>query len=188
VHRHPDRSSRVGQPALQRLADPQRPVGRELEPAPPVELLDRANQPEHPLLDQVPEREPLTLVAARLRDDQPQVGVDHSLLGLEVPALDALRELDLLFGGEQGIPRGLAEEELQRIGRGLGSCRLPLAPDVVGGVMRLPAPPLAGGLAVLGRTVVPWASPRLVARVIVPVPGGATDLVACHVSLSFECS
>jgi hypothetical protein len=42
---------------MERLADPERAVGRELEPATPVELLDRADQSKHALLDQVLHRE-----------------------------------------------------------------------------------------------------------------------------------
>jgi hypothetical protein len=43
-----------------------------------------------------PSGEALALVAAGVRDDEAQVRVDHALLGLEVAALDALGELDLL--------------------------------------------------------------------------------------------
>src|SRR5262249_55780679 len=52
----------VLQPALYRLTDPQRRVGRELEAAAPVELLGGADEPKHALLDEIGEREALTLV------------------------------------------------------------------------------------------------------------------------------
>ena len=57
----------------------------------------------------------MALVALRDRDDQPQVRVDHLLLGLEVAALDALGELDLLLRREQRIAADLAHEELDRV-------------------------------------------------------------------------
>ena len=58
----------------------------------------------------------MALVALRDRDDQPQVRVDHPLLRLEVAALDALRELDLLLLGQERPAPRLVEEELQRVG------------------------------------------------------------------------
>jgi hypothetical protein len=70
---------------------------------------------QHALLDQVAERQTLTLVLARDRDHEPQVRVDHAVLGLEVAALDALGQLDLLLGGEQRVLARLVEEELERI-------------------------------------------------------------------------
>src|SRR4051794_31739523 len=51
VHRHANRARLVGERPRDRLADPPRGVGRELVAAPPVELLDRANEAERPLLD-----------------------------------------------------------------------------------------------------------------------------------------
>ena len=116
---HPDRPGLVRQRAGDRLPDPPRRVGRELEAAPPVELLDRADQSERALLDQVEERQPLVAVVLGDRDDESQVGLDHPLLRLEVAALDALRELDLLRGGQQLVPTGLAQEELERVRRRL---------------------------------------------------------------------
>ena len=43
--------------SLNRLTDPPRRVRRELEPAAPVELLDRADEPDDPFLDQVEQRD-----------------------------------------------------------------------------------------------------------------------------------
>ena len=123
VHRHADRPAVVLQAALNRLTDPQRAVGRELEPAPPVELLDRADQAEHSLLNQVLHRQAVALIAPRLRDDEPQVRVDHPLLGLEVTALDPLGELDLLGRRQQRVHAGLAHEQLERLERACRRCR-----------------------------------------------------------------
>ena len=90
VHRDPDRTRPVGQPALDRLADPEGGVGRELVAAAPVELLRRADQPEDPLLDEIQQRQLLPLVLLGDRDHEPQVGVDHSLLRPQVSLLDPL--------------------------------------------------------------------------------------------------
>ena len=106
--------------ALHRLADPPGGVRRELEAAPVVELLDGADQAEDPLLDQVEERQPQAPVALRVRHDEPQVRLDHPILGALVASLDPLGQLDLLDGGEQRALRDVAQEELQRIARGLG--------------------------------------------------------------------
>src|ERR1700733_5076358 len=97
---------------LNRLTNPQRAVRRELEPAPPVELLDRADQSKHPLLDQVLHRQAVTLIAPGLRDDEPEVRVDHPLLGGEVAALDPLGELNLFSRGQQRVYAGVAHEQL----------------------------------------------------------------------------
>src|SRR3954454_2842319 len=53
VDRDPDGARLVGERAGDRLADPPRRVGRELEALAVVELLRRANETERPLLDQV---------------------------------------------------------------------------------------------------------------------------------------
>ena len=109
--------------ARDRLADPPGRVGRELVAAAPVELLDGADQPERAFLDQVEERETLVAVVLRDRDDEAEVRLDHPLLRGHVAALDPLRELDLLCGREQLMPAGLAQEELQRVGRRLERLR-----------------------------------------------------------------
>jgi hypothetical protein len=61
------------------------------------------------------ERQTLPAVAAGDMDHKPQVRSDHPILRVEVAALDALGELDLLCGREQRILRGLLEEQLQRL-------------------------------------------------------------------------
>ena len=113
VDRHADRPRLVGESARDGLADPPGRVGRELVAAAPVELLDRADQAEGAFLDQVEERQALVAVVLRDRDDEPQVRLDHPLLGPLVAALDLLRELDLLRRGQQRMAAGLAQEELQ---------------------------------------------------------------------------
>jgi hypothetical protein len=57
----------------------------------------------------------VALVAARLRDYEPQVRIDHPLLGLEVASLDPLRELDLLRRRQQRVAAGTTEEQLERL-------------------------------------------------------------------------
>ena len=133
VDGQPDGAALVGHAAGDRLTDPPRGVGRELEALGVVELLHRADQTEVALLDQVQQRHAAAGVALGQRDDQPQVGLEQMAAGrlavaddrrefafavrrrdasgfeqmLRVkPGLDALRELDLVGGVEQG---GLAD-------------------------------------------------------------------------------
>src|SRR3954464_10735856 len=83
-----DRPAAVVQRPLDRLADPQGRVGGEAEALAPVELLDRADQPEDALLDEVEQGEIADpLVLAGDRHHEPEVRVDHPLLGLEVTTL-----------------------------------------------------------------------------------------------------
>src|SRR3712207_1515255 len=106
---------RSGDGAGDRLADPPGRVRRELVAAPVVELLDRADQAERALLDQVEEREPAAEVALRDRDDKAQVGLDHVLLRGHVATLDPLRELDLLGGGQELHAADRAQVQPQRV-------------------------------------------------------------------------
>ena len=115
VHRDADRARLVGDRPRDRLADPPGRVGRELVAAAVVELLDRADQPERALLDQVQERQPAAEVALRDRHDEAQVGLDHLLLGGHVAALDALRQRDLLVGGQQVHAADRAQVQPQRV-------------------------------------------------------------------------
>jgi hypothetical protein len=84
-----------------------------------VELLCGAHQADRPLLDQVEERQALVAVVLGDRDDQPQVGLDHVLLGAVVAALDALRELDLLRRRQQLDAPDLAQEQRERVDGGV---------------------------------------------------------------------
>ena len=83
------------------LANPPGRVRGELVAAPVVELLDRADQPERALLDQVQERQAAAQVALGDRDDEAEVRLDHLLLGVQVAALDPLGQRDFLLRGEQ---------------------------------------------------------------------------------------
>src|SRR6202043_3912661 len=117
VHRDANRARLVGQGTAERLPDPPGRVGRELEALAVIELLRRAHQPERALLDQVEEGKALVAVVLRYRDDEPKVRLDHLLLGVEIAALDPLREIDLLLRGQQAHLADVLEEQLQRIRR-----------------------------------------------------------------------
>src|SRR5439155_18404985 len=90
-----------------------RRVGRELEALAIVELLDRADEADRALLDEVEQRQALPLLALGHRDDEPQVRGHHALLGDKVTALDALGEHDLVLAGEQGRLADVVEEPRQ---------------------------------------------------------------------------
>ncbi len=130
VNGHADGASLVGDGAGDGLADPPGGVGRELEALAVVELLGGADEPDRAFLDQVEERQALVAVALRDRDDEPEVGLHHRLLGGVVAGFDALCELHLLRGGEKRHLADVLEEELEGVGRDL---RLGL-PLLVGGL------------------------------------------------------
>src|SRR6266536_823953 len=68
----------VGGPTGDRLADPPGRIGRELEALAPVELLDRAQQPQVALLDQVAEGKPGRREAPRDRQDRKSTRLNSS--------------------------------------------------------------------------------------------------------------
>ena len=117
VHGDADRARLVGERAGDRLADPPGGVGRELEALAVVELLRGTDQAERALLDQVEEGQALVAVVLRDRDDEPQVRLDHLLLRVEVAALDALGEVDLLLRREQPHLADVLQEQLKGVGR-----------------------------------------------------------------------
>ena len=82
-----------------------------------VELLHRAHQPDRALLDQIQQRHPgvLALEALGQVDDEPQVGLDHPVLGIEVAAFDAASELELLGRGEEAGAGDALEEDSEAV-------------------------------------------------------------------------
>ncbi len=120
MHRDADRARLVGERPGDRLTDPPRGVGRELEALSVVELLRRAHESERALLDQIEEGEALVSVVLGDRDHEAQVRLDHLLLGVEVPALDALRQVDLLLRREQPDLSDVLQEELKGVGGHVG--------------------------------------------------------------------
>ena len=107
----------IGDRALDRLADPPGRVGGELEAPAPVELLDRAVQPERALLDEVEKRDAEPSITLGNGDDEAQVRLDHPPLGGRVAALDRLGERDLLGGCQELVPADVGEEELEAVRR-----------------------------------------------------------------------
>ena len=112
----PDRAAGVVQAALDGLPDPQRRVGREAEALAPVELLGGANEAQHPLLHEVVEGQAVALIATGDRDDQSQIAVDEPLLGDEIAALDALRELELLRRAQEPELVGALQKLIESVG------------------------------------------------------------------------
>ena len=152
VHRDADGARLVGHCAGDRLADPPRRVGRELEALGVVELLDGADEAEVALLDEVEELHAAAGVALGERDDQAQVGAEQvalralsvagdplqvepelgrllrrrhlgELLLGEQARLDAHRQLDLFGRVEQRHLADLLEVVLDRVGRGARDLR-----------------------------------------------------------------
>ena len=106
VGRDADRLGGVDQGPLDRLLDPIAGVGREAGADGRVEALDRPQQAQVPLLDQVLQAQALAGVAAGDVHHQPQVGADHAVAGLDVAVADGDGQFVLVVGREQ---RGLVD-------------------------------------------------------------------------------
>src|SRR6478609_414415 len=117
VHRDPDRLGLVRNRTLTGLANPPGRVRGELVPLAPVELLGRAVQADHALLDEVEKRYIVALIALGDRDDEAEVRVDHPLLRRKVALLDALGQSDLVGCREQAVLARSVHEELKRVER-----------------------------------------------------------------------
>ena len=117
VHGQAHGAALLGHRAADGLANPQRGVGGEAEAAAVVELLHRAHEPDRALLDQVQQRHPgvLALEALGEMDDEPQVGLDHPVLGFEVAALDAAGELELLGRGQEARAGDALEKDSEAV-------------------------------------------------------------------------
>jgi hypothetical protein len=88
-----------------------------------------AIEPERALLNQVEERDAVSAVPLRYRDDEPQVRLDHVLARSAIAAFDSLGERQLLDRREELVPADAFEEEMQRLEarrRRLGPGRLRL--------------------------------------------------------------
>ena len=112
-----DEPTLVGERSRDSLADPPRRVRRELVAHAIVELLDRANEPEVALLDEVEQRHAGSPVVPRDRHHEPEVALDEPSLGRLVACVLAPRELSLLIPREQTAVADLPHVELQRIPR-----------------------------------------------------------------------
>ena len=115
VDGQPDRPALVGERARDRLADPPRRVGRELEAEPVVELLDGPDEAEVPLLDEVEERDAGLRVVPRDRHHEAEVRLDEAALRRGVALVLQAGELALLGRGEQAPVADLPHVELQGI-------------------------------------------------------------------------
>jgi hypothetical protein len=82
-----------------------------------VELLDRADEADRPLLDEVEQRHPgvLALEALGEMHDETEIRLDHPVLGFEVAAFDAARELELLGRGEETRAGDALEEDSEAV-------------------------------------------------------------------------
>src|SRR5262245_10723526 len=120
VDRKTDRAALDGERARSCLADPPGRIGRKLVAELVVELLDRADQPEVPLLNQIEQRHPGLRVVPRDRHHEAQVRLDQLLLRLLVALVLAAGERPLLGRRQQRPVAARADIALEGVLRGLG--------------------------------------------------------------------
>ena len=129
VHRDADRPRLVRDGTRDRLADPPGCVGRELEAALVVELLDGAHQPQVPLLDQVEERQATVEVLLGDRDHQPKVCLGQVMACLFRAGLHLLGQLNLFLRSQQVDATDLLQVHPDRVVEGHGADHLDLGED-----------------------------------------------------------
>src|SRR5205809_25171 len=83
----------IGARSRNRLPDPPRRIGRELVAAEVLELVGRVHQADVAFLDEIEELQAAVGVFLGDRDDEPQIGLDHLLLGLARLALALLHHV-----------------------------------------------------------------------------------------------
>src|SRR5918997_233309 len=108
-------ASLIGERPGNGLADPPGRVGRELEAEAPVELLDGADQPEVPFLDQVQEGDASLRVVTRDRHHEPKIRLDQLRLGGLVSGVLAAGKLTLLLRGQEPAVTDRPHVQLERI-------------------------------------------------------------------------
>ena len=105
AHRRAGDPSVFGECLEDRLADPPDGVGDELEPARLVEPLDRLEQADVSLGDQLEQGKPVILVLPGYADDEPEIGRDDLFPRLLVSLLDAGEQVELVPPAQRlGIP------------------------------------------------------------------------------------
>ena len=105
VRRQPHRARLVHDGALDRLPDPPRGVRGEAKAALGIEFLERVDEPEIALLDEVGERQTAIEVVLGDADHEPQIVLDHLLARVEVAVARGACVLQLLLRRQQrGLP------------------------------------------------------------------------------------
>ncbi|MNH17647.1 hypothetical protein D3C79_773310 [compost metagenome] len=99
------------------LANPPGRIGREPETTLRVELLDRTDQPQVALLDQVEQRQAAVHVTTGNFYNQAQVAFDHALAAGGVALLRQTRKVHFLFRRKQRRESDLVEIQLGGIER-----------------------------------------------------------------------
>ncbi len=115
VHGKANRPALLGERPLHGLPDPPGRVRGELEAHRPVELVDRAHEPQIPLLDQVEERDVGARVVAGDRHHEPEVRLDEPPPRDLVALVLAACELALLDRRQEPAVPDCPHVELERV-------------------------------------------------------------------------
>jgi hypothetical protein len=115
VDRQANRPALVGERTRDRLADPPCRVGRKLEAELVVELLDRPDETQVALLNEVEKRHTGLRVIPCDRHHEPEVRLDQAPLRGLVAGVLASGQLTLFLAGQEPPVADLADVELERV-------------------------------------------------------------------------
>jgi hypothetical protein len=124
LDRDSHRAGLLGQPAQDRLADPDRGVGGEVETALRLEPIHRHDQAEIAFLDEIEQRQSATAVRPRHVYHQAQVGEDNSLTGIAVAGSRFPRHREQALVRQQRNAADLGQVDVEQVALRLAADRL----------------------------------------------------------------
>jgi hypothetical protein len=115
MYRNSDGASLIGDRTSDTLTDPPRCIGRELKPSIRIEFINRSEESDISLLNEVEEPEPTTHILLRDRDNESEVRFCETFTGTHVTLLNEVSETDFLTRIDEREATDLIEIHADRV-------------------------------------------------------------------------